>query len=84
MKFAKGNVTIFGGINRVSGSYALVGESVTMGSLISTRMAGPPELMALENGFLTVLRSVDSFHVHGNDLELMSKGAVVAKLRSAK
>ena len=84
MKFAKGTVTIFGGINRASGSYALVGESVTMGALRSTRMAGPAELMELESGFLTVLRSVDSFHVHGNELELMSKGAVVAKLRSGK
>jgi predicted amidohydrolase YtcJ/heat shock protein HslJ len=82
MKFARGRLSIFGGINRLSGSYALVGDSVTMGEISSTRMAGPPELMELENAFAGVLRSVDGFHVHGTELELVSKGAVVATLRS--
>jgi predicted amidohydrolase YtcJ/heat shock protein HslJ len=82
MKFARGRLSIFGGINRLSGSYALVGDSVTLGEIVSTRMAGPPELMALEAEFAKVLRSVDGFHVHGSELELLTKGAVVAKFRS--
>src|SRR5271170_3834474 len=40
MKFANGKVAIFGGINRLTGSYAWVDDSVTLGSLASTKMAG--------------------------------------------
>ena len=83
MKFSHGRLNIFGGINRLSGSYALVGEAVTMGQLISTRMAGPEALMELENAFAGVLASVDSFHVHGNDLALSCRGVVVATFRSS-
>jgi len=82
MKFARGRLSIFGGINRLSGSYALVGDSVTMGEIVSTKMAGDPALMELENNFAKALASVDGFHVHGNELELLSRGTVVATFRS--
>ncbi len=84
MKFAGGKLAIFGGVNRLSGSYALVRDTVTMGELVSTRMAGPPELMNLENEFAKVLRSVDGFHVHGDELELLSHGSVVATFRASE
>jgi predicted amidohydrolase YtcJ/heat shock protein HslJ len=84
MKFEKGRLSIFGGINRMGGSYALVGESVTMGDLMSTRMAGPPDLMELESTFSKVLASVDGFHVSGDELELLTSGQVVAKFRNTK
>jgi heat shock protein HslJ len=82
MKFARGKLTIFGGINQLSGSYALVGDSVTMGQLVSTRMAGDPALMELESSFAKALASVDGYHVSGNLLEVSSKGTVVATFRS--
>jgi heat shock protein HslJ len=82
MRFERGRLSVFGGVNRLSGSYALVGESVTMGELVSTRMAGPAVLMDLEARFSKALASVDGFHVRGNELELMSQGVVVAKFRS--
>ncbi len=82
MKFSHGQLSVFGGINRLSGSYALVGDAVTMGQLVSTKMAGPPTLMELENNFAKALSSVDGFHVHGNDLELSSKGIIVATFHS--
>jgi heat shock protein HslJ len=78
MMFAKGRLNIFGGVNRLSGSYALIRDSVTLGELISTKMAGPPELMELERLFATTLAGVDGFHVHENQLALLSKGQVVA------
>jgi heat shock protein HslJ len=84
MKFAHGKVSIFGGVNRLSGSYALVGESVTLGELMSTRMAGPPELMELDSSFSKIMATVDGLHVSGNELELLSMGSVVAKFRAAK
>ncbi len=80
MKFERGRLSIFGGVNRLSGSYALVNESVTLGDLMSTRMAGPAELMELEHRFSQVLAGVDGFHVSGNELSLLSAGKVVAKL----
>ena len=82
MKFSQGRLAVFGGINRLSGSYALVGDSVIMGQLISTKMAGPPALMELEGKFAKALASVDGFHVQGNELTLSSKGNVVATFRS--
>lgn len=78
MKFSGGKVTMFGGINRLNASYALVHDTVTIGDFISTRMAGPPDLMELENEYAKTMASVDGFHVHGDELELLSKGAVVA------
>jgi heat shock protein HslJ len=84
LKFAHGKLSIFGGINRLSGSYALVGDSVTMGKLVSTKMAGPPALMKLESNLAKTLASVDGFEVSGNELTLSSKGAVVATFRSGK
>jgi heat shock protein HslJ len=84
MKFANGKVSIFGGVNRLSGSYALVGESVTLGELMSTRMSGPPSLMELETSFSKTMSAVDGFHVSGKDLELLSMGSVVAKFRAAE
>jgi len=84
MKFANGRLAVFGGVNRLSGSYGLVDQTVTMGELASTRMAGPPALMELESNFAKTLKSVDGFHVHGDELELLSKGTVVAIFHSGK
>jgi heat shock protein HslJ len=55
-----------------------------MSELTSTKKAGPPALMALEDNFVKTLKSVDGFHVHGNELELLSSGKTVAVFRSAQ
>jgi heat shock protein HslJ len=69
---------VFGGINRLNGSVALVRDRVIIGELASTKMAGPPELMALENRFAGTLRTVNGFHVRGSRLELRRDETVVA------
>ena len=84
MVFSKGRMSIFGGVNRLSGSYALVRDSVMMGDLVSTRKAGPPELEELERTFAMMLARVDGFHVHGNQLSLLSKGTVIATFHGAE
>jgi heat shock protein HslJ len=84
MKFSQGKVSIFGGVNRLSGSYALVGESVTLGELMSTRMAGPPVLMELESSLSKALASVDGFHVAGQKLQLLSQGKKVAEFSTGE
>lgn len=79
MKFEKGRLAIFGGVNRLSGAYALIdNQSVALGQLTSTRLAGTPEKMELEQRFSKTLVSIDSFHVKDNQLELISGGKVVA------
>jgi len=83
MMFSKGGrLAIFGGVNRLTGSYALVHDRVMMGQLASTRMAGPPERMDQEQTFASVLREVDGFHVHGDELMLRNKDKVVATFRA--
>ena len=68
----------------MGGSYALVGESVTLRDLMSTRMAGPPELMELESNFAKVMATVDGSHVSGNALELLSFGTVFAMFKTSQ
>ena len=82
LRAAAGRLTIFGGINRLNGSVALVRDQVVIGDLASTRMAGPPELMALEERFAGTLRTVNRFHVRGSRLELLRDETVVATFRA--
>ncbi len=83
MEFEKGKLSIFGGVNRLFGSYALIDNaSVTLGELASTMMAGPSELMALEQDFSKTMATVNGFHVQGNQLELLSSGKIVARFRT--
>lgn len=42
---------MFGGVNRLSASYARVGESVTVGEIARTKMAGDPALVKLGDSF---------------------------------
>ena len=84
IQFGKGKLSIFGGINRLSASYALVDHSVMLGPVMGTKMAGDPKAMELEANFAKMLVSVDAYHVHGNELILKSMGADVAKFSTTK
>jgi predicted amidohydrolase YtcJ/heat shock protein HslJ len=80
MTFSKGRLSVFGGLNEITGSYALVHDAVVMGELARTRKAGPPELMEFEDRFIKVLASVDGFTVDGDTLHLLAAGNEVARL----
>jgi predicted amidohydrolase YtcJ len=83
MKFEGGKLTMFGGVNRLSGSYALIHNgNVVLGELASTRRAGPPELMELEAEFSKTMSTVNAFHVQGDMLQLMNGTEVVAEFRT--
>lgn len=84
MMFADGKVTVFGGVNQLTGSYALVEDAVVMGDIASTKKVGPPELMELENNFADTLAKVNGFNVSENELRLSTDGKVVAVLRELK
>jgi predicted amidohydrolase YtcJ/heat shock protein HslJ len=81
MKFEHGKLEAFTGVNHLTASYVLVNKSVTMGEVVLTKKAGISKLMELEETFKKMLASVDGFEVVGNDLELSSKGTVIAKFR---
>ena len=55
MTFEHGRLAIFAGVNRLTGSYALINNTFTPGSLVSTKMAGDPALMELESGLAKAL-----------------------------
>jgi len=83
MLFSRGRLSVFGGVNEISGSYALVHDAVVMGELVSTRKAGPPDLMALEDRFIKALSGVNGFTVAGERLTLLTDGQEVAEFRHA-
>ena len=55
-----------------------------MGEIVSTKMAGTPQLMKTESEFAAALKSVNGFHVHGDELELLADGTVVAAFRAGE
>ena len=57
-------------------------DQVVIGVLASTKMAGPPELIALEKRFAGTLRTVNRFHVRGSRLERLRDETVVATFRA--
>jgi heat shock protein HslJ len=71
-----GKVTGFGGVNRYSGAYQFSPEGALSWpgpGLISTRMAGPPELMDKERAFLNGLPKTSRAVVVGHALQLQSE-----------
>ena len=60
-----------GGVNRLMGGYALIGDALTLSNAASTMMAGPPEAMAQEQAILGVLPLVRGFRITGNGLTLV-------------
>ena len=51
----EGRVSGTGGVNRFAGTYAVEAGVLTLGPLATTRMMGPPELMAEEQAVLEAL-----------------------------
>lgn len=58
------------GVNRFSAQVNADASQLRFVSPISTRMAGPPELMALESEFLARLQAVSAWKIDGNRLRL--------------
>lgn len=61
---ANSQVTGFSGVNRLRGTYDVAAArsgKISLGQLITTRMAGTPAMMRLEQQFLPALGQIDSF-----------------------
>ena len=68
------------GVNRFTGTFTLDGDVLQAGPAASTRMAGPPEMMALENRFNSRLEGEHEITWEGDVLTLgTSEGAIVLK-----
>jgi heat shock protein HslJ len=74
---ANGRVHGYAGVNRYFGECAHRGDAVKFDKLGSTRMAGPPERMALEDSFLKALGRVDACAGDAHALRLSAGGAVI-------
>lgn len=70
------------GINRYAGPCELDGSAIKFGVLMGTRMAGPPEAMAIEDAFLAALREVSAWKITGQMLELSDGVNTVARFKA--
>ena len=71
------------GVNRLSGTYSLEGDELTLRPGPMTQMAGSPAAMAQERAFCDALTRVTSFRVSGEELTLRAGTTVVLKFRAA-
>ncbi len=73
-------VTGSGGVNRLTGHFALSGDELRFGPLATTRMAGPENVMQREAAFLAALERVTSYALDGRTLTLFADDDVVVRL----
>ena len=73
-------VTGFGGVNRLTGHFALSGNELRFGPLATTRMAGPEDAMQREAAFLAELARVTSYALDGRTLTLLADDKAVVRL----
>jgi heat shock protein HslJ len=66
----EGQVSGSSGVNRYHGPYEADGESIEIGPLASTRMAGPAELMEQEQQYLKALEKVTRYVIDDATLTL--------------
>ncbi len=80
-KFATGKVTGTGTVNSYGGPYTTgPGNTIQIGVLISTQMAGPEDAMAQEQAYFAALQKAATYEVTGDSLTLLDdKGKVLVK-----
>ncbi|HJR96117.1 MAG TPA: META domain-containing protein [Gaiellaceae bacterium] len=69
-----------GGVNRLTGTFALSESELRFGPLATTRMAGPEAAMQREQSFLAALERVTSYELDGTALTLLAGDDAVARL----
>jgi heat shock protein HslJ len=80
---AEGQVGGYAGVNRFMGRLASQTDAI-FGPLATTRRAGPPEAMELEQRYLRALSACDSYAIDGQSLTLMKADQPVIRLRWTK
>ena len=67
------------GCNRFNGSYELDGNRLRFSAIASTRMACPPEVMALADAYLRILVGEVSWGLQDGTLILVRDGQMIAR-----
>lgn len=57
-------------VNRYFGAYERDGEALRFSDVVSTRIGGPPHLMAIEQEYFEILRAVSSYRIADDTLQL--------------
>jgi heat shock protein HslJ len=70
-------------LNRFMGSYEATDDSVTIGQLATTLMAGPPDMMAQEQRYLAALSGTLRVEVGDSALELRALDHVLRFTRAS-
>ena len=69
----------FGGVNQFAGTFTTSRDTVSFGSLLATKMAGPPALNELETNYLRTLESANRWRIANEELTLLNGDKVVAR-----
>ncbi len=78
-----GRLSGFAGCNQYNGPYTLIGDSLTIGPVVSTKMACI-ESMDLESRFLSALPALTHWQVTDSTLTLTGAGGVAVQLRTGE
>jgi heat shock protein HslJ len=72
-----GNFSGYAGVNRYFGLSKIKGQRVSLGDIGATKMAGPPERMALERAFTECFPRIRSYRIDDGRLELSDDNAIL-------
>lgn len=72
------------GVNTYNGPYEFSANSVKIGPLATTKMAGPPELMEQEAAYLVALQATTTWSTRGDTLELRDADGALQVSAKAK
>ncbi|CAJ0852155.1 hypothetical protein AMST5_00521 [freshwater sediment metagenome] len=73
------------GCNRIAGTSTITGASLAFGPMMSTRMACPPPLDAVERHYLAALESVRGYRLEGGTLVFLNEsGEALVRLAREK
>lgn len=81
-----GALSGFAGVNRLNARLdvdALEAGGFAVGAIVTTRMAGSPQDMTLEQAFLGALERAEAYELGRDSLGLLSAGVLTARLERA-
>jgi heat shock protein HslJ len=81
LNFSDSSIGAGVGLNAVGGEYSTDGQKISFRNLLSTQMAGPPELMKAEDRFLKALSGVRRYEVINNGQTLILRGGETLTFR---
>jgi heat shock protein HslJ len=82
-EFAEGTLSGQAPVNRYNAAYEVDGESIEIGPIASTKMAGQPAAMAAEGAFFALLSTVTGFEQTSEELVLLAEEAPVLEFEPA-